>query len=1029
MSSEKNKIISYKKSFTPKNIAYPKSKKHYLNENDKSTDSTEQQYESKALLNTDKIIGNYFLTKKISKTSYTKIFLAKHILTRENVTIRIIKKQLFKNDLLSLTRFNKELKILKTIKHPNIIKLLEIIETNSKIYLISEFFPHNLLSLIHLQNKLSENKARFLFQQLISSLNYLHSLGISHRNIKPENVLLDEKYSIIKITGFNVSTFYKQGSLLNSPVGTLLFAPPEMILSKKYKGELNDIWNAGIILYAMLCGKLPFSQDNQDVNINHIIEGFYEIPKYISSNCAEVIKACLECNPEKRITFDKLKNLKWIKHKNFEYIKGINTNRENIFVDEIILHECKKYISANNQDILNKIKKSVIENKFDEFSSLYYLVFQKQAKKGYKSIFDFNKNNIIYNYIDITNSNNSIENISDRDDFSNYSSHTHTNSFSSFIQNKNNKFDFFDISNDNKNINIVNKYLTIKNMKKQKKNISSLNIRNKKYIFSPQNKNNINKNNIINYISYHRKILNRFKSTEIQSNQLISTPKIYTKKTSFITNPKFLNIKSKSNNKVEKNITMINFDVTDKIKRESIEKINNNNDNNNQTLSTLFVNRVKNVNNNFYSNPKRKNKSSEGFYFPNKNNDYKTKTNLISINKKNLFIHINNNDYNKEKYENNIDQILMYDQPVANFSMNLNNTLLDSTNNKKIQNNKNEITNINNNNTNNNIIENDCIKKQSILKIHKKNVKSYKRLDYFFETPKKIRDSYYFKYNHKYNLKTNHYFELNSSNKGNNSINSFNNIILTGKLLRPNVLRNSKNDQYNTMFYQDEKTLNKIKSFGGLKIMKQNNNLENELQKNFYQNTYSLKNKYNNCIKSLESNDKKINKKENKKNEINKRNEKIEKNTFYSKFSELENINTDIGVLDLVSVKLCLYDDLIEKIKSILKKYKIKYYFINQNKIHCSGRTGLFFDIEIISLKSKNSNIKNRTLNNNIYTNKNNNKILVQKMDKTSLGFKQINKNNKKTEHKYKEMFYIKFICKQNDFRKANSKLIYDILC
>ena len=131
MSSEKNKIISYKKSFTPKNIAYPKSKKHYLNENDKSTDSTEQQYESKALLNTDKIIGNYFLTKKISKTSYTKIFLAKHILTREIVTIRIIKKQLFKNDLLSLTRFNKELKILKTIKHPNIIKLLEIIETNS----------------------------------------------------------------------------------------------------------------------------------------------------------------------------------------------------------------------------------------------------------------------------------------------------------------------------------------------------------------------------------------------------------------------------------------------------------------------------------------------------------------------------------------------------------------------------------------------------------------------------------------------------------------------------------------------------------------------------------------------------------------------------------------------------------------------------------------------------------------------------------------------------------------------------------
>ena len=87
----------------------------------------------------------------------------------------------------------------------------------------------------------------------------------------------------------------------------------------------------------------------------------------------------MESNPNNRITFDKLKNLNWIKYKNFNYVKGININinKENIIVDDIILYECKKYIIENNQDILNRIKKSVIENKFDEFSSLYYLVFQK----------------------------------------------------------------------------------------------------------------------------------------------------------------------------------------------------------------------------------------------------------------------------------------------------------------------------------------------------------------------------------------------------------------------------------------------------------------------------------------------------------------------------------------------------------------------------------------------------------------------------------------------------------------------------
>ena len=267
MSSELNNIISYKKSFTPKNIIYSKERKHYLNENEKSTDSTEPQYESKALLTTDKIIGNYSLIKKISKSSYTKVFQAKHIITGENVSIRIINKQLFKDDLLSMTRFNKELQIIKIINHPNIVKLLEIIETNTKIYLISEYLPYNLLSYIEKEKKLSENKARFFFLQLISSLNYLHLMGIAHRNINPENVLLDEKYTTIKITGFEVSTFYNKGSLLSSPVGTLLFAPPEMILSQKYKGELNDIWDAGIVLYAMVCGNLPFSQENQDVNI------------------------------------------------------------------------------------------------------------------------------------------------------------------------------------------------------------------------------------------------------------------------------------------------------------------------------------------------------------------------------------------------------------------------------------------------------------------------------------------------------------------------------------------------------------------------------------------------------------------------------------------------------------------------------------------------------------------------------------------------------------------------------------------
>ena len=778
----------------------------------------------------------------------------------------------------------------------------------------------------------------------------------------------------------------------------------------------------------MLCGRLPFSQDNQDVNVNHIIEGFYEIPKYISPNCIEVIKACLEINPEKRITFNKLRHLKWVNYKNFEYAKGIDINKENIIVDDIILQECKKYISTNNQDILNKIKKSVTENKFDEFSSLYYLVFQKQTNKGYRSIFDLNKNNILYNYIDIANSNEEI--ISDKDDLSNNSFHTHTNSYSSFIINKNNKCELFDISN-NKNTNSINRKInnrTIKNIKNYTKDItsiSSMNIRYKKYIFSPKYKKIDNDNKIIDYNYYHKKILNRLKSSDFKAdNQILSTPKIYTKKTSFIAKPKFLNIKSKSNYKIKQKITITNSGI--KIKnKESNEKINNNNNKNyNKPLNTLFVNRINNIKNEFYSNQKRKNKSSEGFYLTSKNNNtnYKTKTNLISINKKNLFINISNNDNGcKEKNENNIDKILIDDQPAINFSLNFNNTLLDSNNNKNIQNDKEEEIIMNNKNANTN--EGDYFNKKSILKKQKKSIKSNNRSDHFFETPKKIReDSNYFKYNHKYNLKTNHYYKLNSSNKGYNSIiDSFNKFIPTKKLLRPNVLRNSKNEQYyNTTLYQEDKTLNKIRSFGGLKITKQNQNQENNFQKNFCQNTFSVKekDKLNEFNKYFEPTDKKI---------INKN----ENNMFSSKFNKMDDINSensDVGIIDLTCLKLCIYEDLIEKIRNALKKYKIKYCFINQNKIHCSGKTGLFFDIEIKNLNSKNNNKKAKAMNNNIYSYKNNNKISVKKIENTSFGFKKLNKNKTKNGKKCNVLYYINFISKQIDFRKNNSKLIYDIL-
>ena len=1030
MSILPSQIVLEKKSCTPKNIMHSKEKKHYLFENDNSTDSTDQQCETKALIKPEKIIGNYTLTKQIDKTSYTKIFLAKHILTGENVLIRVIDKKLFQNDLLSLTRFTKELQIIKIIKHPNIIKLLEIIETNSKIYLINEYLPNILLSYIESKKKLSEEKSLFFFRQLISALNYLHEMGISHRNISPENILLDEKYSIVKLTGFSVSTFCPPDELLSSPVGTLIYAPPEMILSQKYKGELNDIWDAGIVLYTMVCGNLPFSEANQDVNINHIIEGFYYIPKDLSQNCIEVIKACLESNPNKRITFNKLKNLKWLKGNNFSYAKGININEEKIIIDDIILQECKKYISTNNQDILSKISNSVKENKFDEFSSLYYLVFQKQVKKGYQKSSN-NKISNIYNLF------NNLEGTKIRkENMSKYSFHTHSNLSSSFLLNRNKMIDVIDTSAGQKN-NLINENLfskTIRNSKHHKSYIinKSSSYKNKNLHISPQNS-----NLILNNQNYYKKLLNRLKPSESKVRK-IKSPKIYTKKTSFIINRAISAFEMKNStlnvnsiNRIDKKVINKNKISKEKFKKRKIES-NNENSNSNvieiKTLNTLFVNRVKNIDNNFYELQKKKNKSGEGFYLSSKIKN-KTKSNFITINKKDLFMNVRNTQNNEKN--DNIDKILMDDQPVANFSINFNKAILNG-------NIKNMTKNLYQNDllrSNYDSNETECYNTQAIIKKQNKNAKSYKCLDSLYDTPKKLlnNSTYSNKFNLNFNL--NKHFRVKSPSNGNNFVsNSFYKLKPNKQFINSGALRNTVIEKhYNNTIYNHEKTLNKYKSLGGIRF--DGKTTENKLEKKYSQNTFIFnnKNKIKNNNKLLETSDKKI-------SSCNKYYKKIKKKIPISKISKsTKNKCEDINILDLNCLKFSKYNDLIDKICNTLRKNRIKYCFINQNKIHCSGRTGLFFDIEIYEMNNKMVNFNQTNMSNNINFYKknnisignNNNKISVNKLGYTSFGFKKMNKNNTSEDENEKKLYYITFCNKKNDFidfKKKNNKLIQDML-
>ncbi|EQC31477.1 CAMK/CAMKL/AMPK protein kinase [Saprolegnia diclina VS20] len=261
------------------------------------------------------VVGDYILGKTIGRGTFGKVKAGMHLPTGEKVAIKILEKCRIL-EVADAERVAREIKILKRNYHTNVIQLYQVIDTAQSIYLIMEYIDGGeMFEHIVKNHRIREKDAVRMFLQIVDGLDYLHRNDVTHRDLKPENLLLQPHPSglIVKIVDFGLSNTHEQNRLLRTACGSPCYAAPEMIEGKMYVGPKADIWSLGVILFAMVCGFLPFEDNNTSILYKKILSGQYKTPNYISSLVQDLIRKILETDPIKRFSLDDIRDHAWCK--------------------------------------------------------------------------------------------------------------------------------------------------------------------------------------------------------------------------------------------------------------------------------------------------------------------------------------------------------------------------------------------------------------------------------------------------------------------------------------------------------------------------------------------------------------------------------------------------------------------------------------------------------------------------------------------------------------------------------------------
>ncbi|NXY80826.1 SNRK kinase, partial [Alcedo cyanopectus] len=325
-----------------------------------------------------KIAGLYDLDKTLGRGHFAVVKLARHVFTGEKVAVKVIDKT--KLDALATGHLFQEVRCMKLVQHPNIVRLYEVIDTQTKLYLILELGDGGDMFdyIMKHEEGLNEDLAKKYFAQIVHAISYCHKLHVVHRDLKPENVVFFEKQGLVKLTDFGFSNKFQPGKKLTTSCGSLAYSAPEILLGDEYDAPAVDIWSLGVILFMLVCGQPPFQEANDSETLTMIMDCKYTVPPHVSKECKDLITRMLQRDPKRRASLEEIENHPWLQgvdpspatKYNIPLVsyKNLSEEEHNSIIQRMVLGDI-----ADRDTIVEALE----TNKYNHITATYFLLAER----------------------------------------------------------------------------------------------------------------------------------------------------------------------------------------------------------------------------------------------------------------------------------------------------------------------------------------------------------------------------------------------------------------------------------------------------------------------------------------------------------------------------------------------------------------------------------------------------------------------------------------------------------------------------